>query len=728
VSAWQGQSEGIFTVERQGFLGLAADEYIPFPDDGTDVRMMFLLINPHTAPDHGINPDDDDTDTNPHAALDTGINLDGDDSGSSPHAALDTGINPDDDDTDTNPHAALDSGINLDGDDSGTDPHAALDTGINPDETDTNPHTAPDTDINSHDALGTGINLDGDDSGTNPHAVPDTGINLDGDDSGTNPHAALDSGNSPHAAPDSGINLDGDDTGTNPHTAPDTGIKPDNDDTDTKVNRRRRLRPAHRPPPTRAEIDKFPSQKIHSCDELRSNGTRLEGVLLITGDVVCQEERLLEITDELIILSEKPVLYLEGVRFHVKQNATLRLGVSAMHVEQLEGVSGAIFTVEPQGYVGLHANGQGPVPQDGSEVGEELRFPSSMATLDGEYIMTMGVDGSLLLSGRQRYDAFHDEMVQAAENQPWREIDTETFVSGLNPDYDGVDPRADLKVLAAADPAQAMRSIHDRMQRTARPKALENQGEETADGVAEMDGKLEDFLRERKKKSDMNKEKKENEGEDDDEEQKVPPQQPEGTAQAGRGSGPSSGETEGGRATDSDDSQDRGSGTSRSSNNGDESEAPAVMAKNGPSSPPPTYFGDDIVLQVTKTGDVVVTVGGRIVVEKRNPFTRKAEKLDPSGGRGNWLERQLWKANPLATLGRIIHRRRLRREGKSSRGSNGIDENVSFGYSLHVVQKGFEVQLDGGFVWGWDLDKENPKPFDVGYALATCEYCWRHPR
>ncbi|CAM9276267.1 unnamed protein product [Ectocarpus sp. 8 AP-2014] len=670
MSAWQGQSEGIFTVERQGFLGLAADEYIPFPDDGTDEDAHSLV------------------------RADEGAKLDFEAAVRYTAASMTVVSTPDHDAhqkySSPAPIPSTEPVASITGGDNTANSHGTLDTG-------TNPHATPDT----------GINLDG---------APDTGANLDGDDSGINPHAA----------PDTGTNLDGDDSGTNPHTAPDSGIKPDNDDIDTKVNSRRRLPPTHRPPPTRAEIDKFPSQKIHSCDELRSNGTRLEGVLLITGDVVCQEERLLEITDELIILSEKPVLYLEGVRFHVKQNATLRFGVSTMHVEQLEGVSGAIFTVEPQGYVGLHANEQGPVPQDGSEVGEELRFPSSMTTLDGEHIMTMGVDGSLLLSGRQRYDAFHDEMVQAAENQPWREFDTETFVSGLNPDYDGVDPRADLKVLAAADPAQAMRSIHDRMKRMARARALENQGEETADGVAEMDGKLEDFRRERKKKSIEDKEKKK-ENEEEDEEEKVSPQQPEGAAKAGRGSGSSSGETKGGRATDGD-SEDRGSGTSRSSNNGDESEATAVMAKNGPSIPPPTYFGDDIVLQVTKTGNVVVTVGGRIAVEKRNPFTRQAEKLDPSGRRGNWLERQLRKVNPLATLGRIIHRHRLRRKGKSSGGSNGMGENVSFGYSLHVVQKGFEVQLDGVFVWGWDLDKENPQPFDVGYVLATCEFCWRHPR
>ncbi|CAN0063911.1 unnamed protein product, partial [Ectocarpus sp. 4 AP-2014] len=78
-------------------------------------------------------------------------------------------------------------------------------------------------------------------------------------------------------------------------------------------------------------------------------------------------------------------------------------------------------------------------------------------------------------------------------------------------------------------------------------------------------------------------------------------------------------------------------------------------------------------------------------------------------------------ANPLATLGRIIRRRRLRRERNGSGGSNGVDGIVSFGYSLHVVEKGFEVQLDGVFVWGRDVDRENPQPFDVGYALATCE-------
>ncbi|CAM9920459.1 unnamed protein product [Ectocarpus sp. 13 AM-2016] len=242
-----------------------------------------------------------------------------------------------------------------------------------------------------------------------------------------------------------------------------------------------------------------------------------------------------------------------------------------------------------------------------------------------------------------------------------------------------------------------------------------------------MDGKLEDFLHEKQKKSDMNKEKKENENENEDEEEKVPPQQPEGTARAGRGSGTYSRKAQGGRTTDSD-SKDRGSGTSRRSNNGDEGEATTVVAMNDPSNPPPAYFGDDIVLQVTKTGDVVVTVGGRIVVKKRSPLTRKADKLGPSGGQRTWLERQLWKANPLATLERIIRRYRLRGEGKRSGGSNGINENVSFGYSLHVVQKGFEVKLDGVFVWGWDLDKENPQPFDVGYALATCEFCWRHPR
>ncbi|CAM9705765.1 unnamed protein product, partial [Ectocarpus fasciculatus] len=420
----------------------------------------------------------------------------------------------------------------------------------------------------------------GDDNTANSHAAPDSGTDPDDDGPGTNPDA---------------------DNGPNSHATPDGGTNPD-DRTGTKVKTRRRLPPTRPPPPTPSEIEKLPSHKIDSCGELSSNRTRMEGVLLITDDIVCQKDRVLEVTDELIILSEKPVLYLEGVRFLVKENAKLRFGVSTIRVERLEGVTGAIFTVEPQGYVGLHVNKQGPVTEDGFEVGEELRFPSSMTTLDGGHTMTMGVDGSLLLSGSQRYEFFRDEMVQGVEKQ----LDTDTFVSGLNPDYDGVDPRGDLKVLAAAsDPAQAMRSFHGRRQRFERSKVLEDEErQETADVVAEMERKLEEFVRERKKMSDLNKEQKENK-EDDDEEEKVPPQQPESTAQAGRRSGSSSGKTKGGRATDSE-SEEGGSGTSTSSSsNDDESEATAAVPKSGPSSPPPPYFGDDMVLQVTKTGDVV---------------------------------------------------------------------------------------------------------------------------
>lgn len=38
----------------------------------------------------------------------------------------------------------------------------------------------------------------------------------------------------------------------------------------------------------------------------------------------------------MIIISQSPVLYLEGVRFHVKENGRLRFGVSTMRVERLE--------------------------------------------------------------------------------------------------------------------------------------------------------------------------------------------------------------------------------------------------------------------------------------------------------------------------------------------------------------------------------------------------------
>ncbi|CAB1100674.1 unnamed protein product [Ectocarpus sp. CCAP 1310/34] len=570
--------------------------------------------------------------------------------------------------------------------------------------------------------------------------------------------------------------------------------------------------------PSFDEIEKLPGQAINSCDKLRSGRTRMEGVLLITGDIVCREERLLEITEELIILSQTPVLYLEGVRIHFKENAKLRFGVSTMRVEKLEGISGAIFTVEPQGYVGLYAHGQGPVPHDGSEedtnslvhvqtggefffdcharytasgmsavvipypenpswmrlhvlswlrtrrqleqqhheqqhqeqqgeqqqgrrgagttppsttagefsfwpgsgclVGEELRFPSTMTSLDEKHVMTMGFDGSLLHTGPQRYRFFRDEMVQAVENRPSGTLSTQNILSGLNPDYDGGEPRADLKVLAAADPAQAMRSFRGRRKRFELSKVLEGEEREatepTADVVAEMERTLEEFLRERKNKSDVNME-------DDDEEEKVPPHQPESTAEARRRSRSSKGR----RATDSD-GEGRSSGTGVSSSNDDRSEATAVVAKNVPSSPPQRYFGDVIVLQVTKAGDVaaelydahtatleilaylsamlpppsveVVTIGGQIVMEKGNPFRRQTEKLDPSGERGNWLEKQLNKANPLSTVGRIIRRHRLRRERNDSASSNGADEIVSLAYSLHVVEKGFEVELESVFV------------------------------
>ncbi|CAN0104856.1 unnamed protein product, partial [Ectocarpus sp. 12 AP-2014] len=108
-------------------------------------------------------------------------------------------------------------------------------------------------------------------------------------------------------------------------------------------------------------------------------------------------------------------------------------------------------------------------------------------------------------------------MVQAFENRPSGKLATEDILSGLNPDYDGGDPRPDLKVLAAADPAQAMRSFRGRRKRFALSKVLEDEGREAtepkADVVPEMGRTLEEFLRERKKKSDVNKE-----GEDEEEE------------------------------------------------------------------------------------------------------------------------------------------------------------------------------------------------------------------
>ncbi|CAN0133885.1 unnamed protein product [Ectocarpus sp. 13 AM-2016] len=113
---------------------------------------------------------------------------------------------------------------------------------------------------------------------------------------------------------------------------------------------------------------------------------------------------------------------------------------------------------------------------------------------------------------------------------------------------------------------------------------------------------------------------------------------------------------------------------------------------------PLSYWGDDMVLEVTETGGVVVSIAGEVVIEMANPH--KAKK-------GGWFRNHLRKLNPIRkvreTYGR--HRHGRRKGSSSSDPPDSVhdtvhDTIVGTGYSLHVVEKGFEVRLEGEFVWG----------------------------
>lgn len=97
----------------------------------------------------------------------------------------------------------------------------------------------------------------------------------------------------------------------------------------------------------------------------------------------------------------------------------------------------------------------------------------------------------------------------------------------------------------------------------------------------------------------------------------------------------------------------------------------------------------------------LVTVGDLVVVAKKNPMNKKKE---------SWLQRKVGKSKPVKKIKDIFGR--LGRRGKGndktdnnarsddSRG-NGDGAPVSTMYSLHVVENGLEVRLEGVFMWGW---------------------------
>lgn len=90
----------------------------------------------------------------------------------------------------------------------------------------------------------------------------------------------------------------------------------------------------------------------------------------------------------------------------------------------------------------------------------------------------------------------------------------------------------------------------------------------------------------------------------------------------------------------------------------------------------------------------LVTVGDRVVVQKLNPNHKVG-----------WVKK-LGNSKPAKKVKGIF--RRLGRRGKRTENDDSNNNNRdnkgavrSTLYSLHVVEKGFEVQLEGVFVWGW---------------------------
>ncbi|CAN0338667.1 unnamed protein product, partial [Ectocarpus sp. 8 AP-2014] len=76
---------------------------------------------------------------------------------------------------------------------------------------------------------------------------------------------------------------------------------------------------------------------------------------------------VLEVGHDVIIVSDKPDLRLTGVHFVVDEKASLTFVVAAMVLEKLEGESGELFTVEPQGVLAMSADKWSPSPDNGTE-------------------------------------------------------------------------------------------------------------------------------------------------------------------------------------------------------------------------------------------------------------------------------------------------------------------------------------------------------------------------
>ncbi|CAN0333793.1 unnamed protein product, partial [Ectocarpus sp. 8 AP-2014] len=136
----------------------------------------------------------------------------------------------------------------------------------------------------------------------------------------------------------------------------------------------------------------LPLTAIDSCDHLRFDRTTVLGILTIEGDILCEEQRTIEVTDKAVIVSNRKPVRFQGVHFHVHEKATLRFAFSTMLAENVEGDSSEIFTIEPEGYVGLHPTAWGPLPESGTKK-------------DAHSLVNVKKGGEVYFGGEVRYTA-----------------------------------------------------------------------------------------------------------------------------------------------------------------------------------------------------------------------------------------------------------------------------------------------------------------------------------
>ncbi|CAM9838688.1 unnamed protein product [Scytosiphon promiscuus] len=135
---------------------------------------------------------------------------------------------------------------------------------------------------------------------------------------------------------------------------------------------------------------------------------------------------------------------------------------------------------------------------------------------------------------------------------------------------------------------------------------------------------------------------------------------------------------------------------------------PNQEADEGLPLPSPREYETDVVARVTNTGSLIVTVGERTMLEAVNPSITKRQR---------GLVGRLATFYPFAKLRDFFYflRRQVwgHRHQKetttsyditTSSSNKGVDGDgaaiVSDGYSLHAVKNGLEVRLDGELVWG----------------------------